>query len=200
MTDQPETEHKPVDLPRIEAAVREILLAVGEDPEREGLKETPRRVAKMYTELFAGLNQSSAEHLKTVFDEDYDEIVLLRDIPFYSVCEHHLLPFFGKAHVAYLPDGKVMGLSKLARIVDVFARRPQVQERLTNQIADVLVKQVHAKGAAVVIEAIHTCMTMRGVKKPGSNMVTSAMRGLFRKDDRSRNEVLSLIRTPRNFS
>jgi len=182
-----------VDLPRIERAVREILLAVGEDPDREGLVKTPQRVAKSYRELMAGLRSDPREHLKTVFHERYDEIVLLRDIEFHSLCEHHLLPFTGKAHVAYLPAGKVVGLSKLARLVEGFARRPQVQERLTTQIADALMDELNPIGAACVIEAVHTCMTMRGVKKHGSVMVTSALRGIFKENPSSRAEVLSLM-------
>ncbi len=182
-----------VDVPRIERAVREILLAVGEDPEREGLKKTPNRVARAYGEMMAGLYIEPKDHLKTVFTEQYDEIVLLRDIEFHSLCEHHLLPFTGRAHVAYLPKGKVVGLSKLARLVEGFARRPQVQERLTTQIADALMEELHPMGAACVIEAVHTCMTIRGAKKHGSTMVTSALRGTFKSDARSRSEVLSLI-------
>lgn len=182
-----------IDLPRIERAVKEILLAIGEDPEREGLRGTPDRVARMYAELFAGLRQDPSEHTRNVFEENYDEIVLLRDIPFNSMCEHHLLPFMGHAHVAYLPRGKVLGLSKLARIVSVFARRPQMQERLTTQIAEFLMGQTSARGVAVVLEATHTCMTIRGVQKPGAVMVTSAMLGSFRSDARSRAEVMSLI-------
>jgi len=183
-----------VDLKRIERAVREILLAVGENPDREGLLATPARVARMYGELFAGLHDNPARHVEHVFTENYDEIVLLKDIPFYSMCEHHLLPFMGKAHVAYLPRGKVIGVSKLARIVASFAMRPQVQERLTTQIAEFLMAQIDARAVAVVMEATHTCMTIRGVKKPGSVMVTSAMLGLFRSDARSRSEVMSLIK------
>ncbi|HEX4053267.1 MAG TPA: GTP cyclohydrolase I FolE [Tepidisphaeraceae bacterium] len=182
-----------VDLGRIERAVREILLAIGEDPQREGLAQTPQRVARSYAELMAGLREDPRLHLKTVFHERYDEIVLLRDIEFYSLCEHHLLPFMGRAHVAYLPDGKVAGLSKLARLVEGFARRPQVQERLTTQIADALMEELSAVGAACVIEAVHTCMTIRGVRKPGSVMVTSALRGIFKDSPSSRAEVLALI-------
>jgi GTP cyclohydrolase I len=181
-----------VDLGRIEVAVREILLALGEDENREGLVGTPKRVARMYAELLSGMRSDPAEHLQ-VFTESYDEIVLLRDIPFYSICEHHMMPFIGKAHVAYLPDGRVLGISKLARIVDSFARRLQVQERLTTQIADFIMEQLKPKGAAVVIEASHSCTTIRGIKKPGSVMVTSALRGTFKSDSRSRSEVLSLI-------
>ncbi|MDB5295663.1 MAG: cyclohydrolase type 1 [Phycisphaerales bacterium] len=182
-----------VDLPRIERAVREILLAVGEDPDREGLLKTPNRVARAYAELMAGLREDPRRHLKTVFTERYDEVVLLRDIEFHSLCEHHLLPFTGRAHVAYLPDGKVVGLSKLARLVEGFARRPQVQERLTTQVADALVEELSPAGAACVIEATHTCMTMRGAKKHGSTMVTSALRGVFKDNASSRAEILSLM-------
>src|SRR3954465_13823798 len=182
-----------VDIPRIERAVREILFAVGEDPDREGLLKTPNRVARAYGELMAGLKIDPRRHLKTVFHERYDEVVLLRDIEFHSLCEHHLLPFTGRAHVAYLPDGKVVGLSKLARLVEVYARRPQVQERLTTQIADALMEELNPIGAACVIEATHTCMTIRGAKKHGSTMVTSALRGIFKENPASRAEVLSLI-------
>jgi GTP cyclohydrolase I len=182
-----------VDIERIEKAVREILLAVGENPDREGLLKTPNRVARAYGELMSGMHDDPRRHLRTVFTERYDEIVLLRNIEFHSVCEHHLLPFTGKAHVAYLPDGKVVGLSKLARLVDGFARRPQVQERLTTQIADALMEELNPMGAACVIEATHTCMTIRGAQKPGSVMVTSALRGIFRENPGSRSEVLSLM-------
>ena len=182
-----------VDVGRIEKAVREILAAVGEDVGREGLKATPERVAAMYQELLAGMTKDPHEHLQSVFNENYDEIVLLRDIPFYSICEHHLMPFIGSAHVAYLPAGVVLGVSKLARIVDGFAHRLQVQERLTNQISDFLMENLKPQGVAVVLEASHSCMTIRGIKKPGSIMVTSSVRGTFRKDPRSRNEVMSLI-------
>ena len=182
-----------VDLARIERAVREILLAVGENPDREGLLKTPNRVARAYGELMAGLPIDPREHLKTVFRERYDEVVLLRDIEFHSLCEHHLLPFTGKAHVAYLPDGKVVGLSKLARLVEGYARRPQVQERLTTQIADALMEELNPIGAACVIEATHTCMTIRGAKKHGSTMVTSALRGIFKENPSSRAEILSLM-------
>src|SRR5438270_11808271 len=175
-----------VDVPRIERAVREILIAVGEDPDREGLLKTPNRVARSYAELMAGLADDPRRHLKTVFHERYDEVVLLRDIEFHSLCEHHLLPFTGRAHVAYLPDGKVVGLSKLARLVEGYARRPQVQERLTTQIADALMEELSPVGAACVVEASHTCMTVRGAKKPGSVMVTSALRGLFKDNPPSR--------------
>jgi GTP cyclohydrolase IA len=184
---------KEVDVPRIERAVREILLAIGENPDREGLIKTPNRVARSYVELMAGLREDPRRHLATVFKERYDEIVLLRDIQFHSLCEHHLLPFTGVAHVAYLPDGKVVGLSKLARLVEGFARRPQVQERLTTQIADALMDELNPIGAACVIEATHTCMTIRGVQKPGSMMVTSALRGIFKDNASSRAEVLALM-------
>jgi GTP cyclohydrolase I len=181
------------DREKIREGVKLILEGVGEDPGREGLINTPDRVARMYEELFSGMSESSSEVLDTVFHEDYDEVVLLKDIEFSSVCEHHLMPFTGKAHVAYLPDGKIVGLSKLARAVEHFARRPQVQERLTAQIADLISKTLEPKGVAVVLEATHTCMTMRGVKKPGSVMTTSAMRGLIRENLATRNEVLGLI-------
>lgn len=184
---------KEVDLNRIAAAVREILLAVGEDPDREGLLKTPMRVARMYEELFSGLHQDPAEFLKTAFTEEYDELVVLRDIPFNSMCEHHLMPFEGVAHIAYLPDGKIVGISKLARIVDAYSRRPQVQERMTNQIADILCEGLAAKGVAVLLEATHTCMTCRGVKKPGSLMVTSSLRGRCKSDARTRGEVMHLL-------
>ena len=182
-----------VDIPRIERAVREILEAIGEDPDRDGLRDTPNRVARMYAELFAGLHEDPEQHLETMFDEDHHEMVALRDISFDSMCEHHLMPFEGKAHIAYIPGGKVLGLSKLARIVDAYARRPQVQERLTSQIADLLAQKVHVKGCAVVLEAVHTCTTCRGVKKPGSVMVTSALRGLMQQVDKTRAEALALL-------
>ena len=182
-----------VDLPRIEKAVREILLAVGEDPDREGLHETPARVSRMYAEMFSGLSQDPRIHTQKFFTEQYDEVVLVRDISFCSMCEHHLLPFIGTAHVAYIPEGKVIGLSKIARVVEVISRRPQVQERLTEEIANLLVEELGAKGVAVVIEASHSCMTIRGVKKPGSVMVTSAMKGVFRANLSSRAEVMQLI-------
>lgn len=182
-----------MDLERIARAVREILIAIGENPEREGLLKTPQRVARMYEELFAGLHLDPARHLVTGFTETYDEMVILRDIPFNSMCEHHLMPFEGKAHVAYLPNGKVVGISKLARVVDEFAHRPQVQERLTSQVADSLMRAVQAKGAAVVMAATHACMTCRGIKKAGSLMVTSALRGLCLSDARTRSEVISLL-------
>lgn len=183
----------PVDLPRIERAVREILIAIGEDPQRDGLRETPGRVARMYAELFSGLHESPEEHLETTFDEDHHEMVALRDISFNSMCEHHLMPFEGKAHIAYIPGGKIVGLSKLARIVDGYSRRPQVQERLTSQIADLLAKRVNVRGCAVVMEAAHTCMTCRGVKKAGSVMVTSALRGLMQTNASTRAEAMALL-------
>jgi GTP cyclohydrolase I len=182
-----------IDSKKIENAIKDILKAVGEDVGREGLKSTPKRVAAMYAELLAGNTQDPKECIKSVFREKCDEIVLLRDIPFYSICEHHMMPFIGKAHVAYLPDKYVLGVSKLARIVDCFARRLQVQERLTAQIADFLNENLKPQGVAVVLEASHSCMTIRGIKKPGSVMVTSALRGTFKKDPRSRAEVLSLM-------
>jgi len=184
---------KGVDIERIEKAVVDILEAVREVVGREGLKDTPSRVAGMYAELLSGMRQDPKEHLRSVFTEDYDEIVLLRDIAFYSVCEHHLMPFIGTAHVAYLPSGSVLGVSKLARVVDCFAHRLQVQERLTAQIADFLMDGLRPKGVAVVLEASHSCMTIRGIKKPGAVMVTSALRGIFKKDPRSRNEVMNLM-------
>lgn len=182
-----------VDLDRIRRAVREILLAVGEDPDREGLRDTPDRVARMYAEVFQGLHQDPRIHLSRLFTQKYDEMVLIRDIQFESFCEHHLLPFTGKAHVAYLPNGKVVGLSKIPRVIDVLARRPQMQERLTEEVADLLMKELNAKGVAVVMEATHSCMTVRGVYKPGSSFVTSAMRGGFKDQLKTRSEVLSLI-------
>jgi GTP cyclohydrolase IA len=185
-----------VDHERIRAAVREILAAVGEDPDREGLLDTPDRVARMYAEMFAGLHQDPREHLRRTFTQKYDEVVLVRDIEFASMCEHHLLPFTGKAHVAYLPAGKVAGLSKLARVVDAFARRPQVQEQMTEQIADLLMEELGAKGVAVILEASHSCMTIRGARKPTSMTTTSAMRGSFRDNPTTRTELLALIFGP----
>ena len=185
--------HKKIDAERIKKAVKEILLAVGEDTEREGLKQTPDRVARMYAELLGGMHEDPGKHLRSVFTENYEEIVLLRDIPFYSICEHHLMPFIGSAHVAYLPSGRVLGVSKLARIVDVFARRLQTQERLTYQIADFIMSSLKSQGVAVVLEASHSCMTIRGIKKPGSTMVTSALRGIFKRDPKSRSEIMSLM-------
>jgi len=182
-----------VDLAAIEGAVRVILRAVGEDPDRPGLLDTPRRVARMYQEMFSGLRSDPARHLKVVFPEQYDELVLVRDISFTSMCEHHLLPFTGVAHLAYLPNGCVTGLSKLARLVDDVARRPQVQERMTQTIADTIEAELGSAGVAVVIEAEHSCMSIRGVRKPGSLTVTSALRGVFRSNPASRSEVMSLI-------
>jgi GTP cyclohydrolase I len=182
-----------VDQARIERAVREILIAVGEDPDREGLLETPARVGRMYAEMFRGLHEDPRIHLRKFFTEKYDEIVLVRDISFNSMCEHHMLPFMGKAHIGYMPEGKVVGLSKLARVVEVVARRPQVQERMTETIADLMTEELGARGVAVVIEATHSCMTIRGIKKPGSLCVTSAMRGIFRSNLSSRSEVMTLI-------
>lgn len=182
-----------VDFARIESAVREILAAVGENPDREGLLETPARVARMYAEMFSGLKTDPRIHLQKVFTEKYDEVVLVRDIDFCSMCEHHLLPFTGKAHVGYLPNGKVVGLSKLARVVEEVARRPQVQERMTEVIADLIESELSARGVAVVLEASHSCMTIRGIRRPGSLCMTSAMRGVFRDDPSSRAEILGLI-------
>jgi len=184
----------PVDLERIQRAMRELILAVGEDPEREGLLGTPERVSRMYAELFEGLRTDPKELLSVGFEVGHDEMVILKDIPFYSVCEHHFMPFHGVAAVGYIPDGRVVGLSKLARLVDAYARRPQIQEQLTGQIADTLMDALHPDGVAVVIEAEHLCMTARGVKKPGSRMLTSATRGTFRKNDVTRAEFLSLVR------
>lgn len=182
-----------VDLPRIERAVREILAAVGEDPDREGLLETPQRVARMYAELFRGLHDDPRAHLKKFFTEKYDEMVLVRDISFNSMCEHHLLPFSGQAHIGYVPNGRVVGLSKLARVVEVVSQRPQVQERMTEEIANLLISELNVKGVAVVLEATHSCMTIRGIRKPGSVCVTSAMKGIFRSNLSSRSEVMTLI-------
>ena len=182
-----------IDQARIKAAVREILIAVGEDPDRDGLLETPARVARMYAEIFSGLHEDPRVHLKKTFSEKYDEVVLVKDIRFSSCCEHHLLPFHGKAHIGYLPNGTIVGLSKLARAVDSIAKRPQVQERMTEQLADIIMEELKAKAVGVIIEATHTCMTMRGVKKPGSLCMTSAMRGTFRANPATRAELLSLI-------
>ena len=186
---------EPIDLPRIERAVREILIAIGEDPDRDGLADTPARVARAYAEQFSGLFQRPEDVLGTVFDADHDELILVRDIEVYSTCEHHLVPFFGKAHVAYIPNekGQITGLSKLARLVDVYARRPQVQERMTSQIADALMRVLEPRGALVVIEAEHLCMSMRGVRKPGAKTVTSAVRGIIRDSARTRAEAMSLL-------
>jgi GTP cyclohydrolase IA len=183
----------PVDHDRIRRAVREILHAVGEDPDREGLLETPDRVARMYAEIFAGLHLDPAVHLQKTFTQHADEMVLVKDIEFASCCEHHLLPFTGKAHVAYLPDGRVVGLSKLARVVDVVARRPQVQERMTEGLADLIMNEVRPRGVGVIVEASHSCMTIRGVRKPGSATITSAVRGLFKTNPATRAEFMSLV-------
>jgi len=185
----------PIDQPRIERAVREILIAIGEDPDRDGLIDTPARVARAYAEQFSGLSQHPEDVLGTVFDADHDELILVRDIEVYSTCEHHLVPFFGRAHVAYIPNekGQITGLSKLARLVDVYARRPQVQERMTSQIADALMRVLEPRGALVVIEAEHLCMSMRGVRKPGAKTVTSAVRGCIRDSARTRAEAMSLL-------
>ncbi len=191
--DRPAVGAPQVDQERIRRAVREILAAIGEDPDREGLLETPARVARMYAELFSGLHDDPRVHLKKVFTEKYDEVVLVKDISFNSMCEHHMLPFYGKAHIGYIPGGKVLGLSKLARVVEVVSRRPQVQERMTETIADLMVEELDPKGVAVVIEAGHSCMTIRGVRKPGSTCVTSAMRGIFRSHVSSRAEIMTLI-------
>ena len=185
--------HHQVDLLRIEHAVREILDAIGEDPSREGLLETPARVALAYAELFSGLRDDPRDHLRVTFDEDHREMVVLRDIPFASMCEHHLMPFTGRAHVGYIPNGRVVGLSKLARLVDGYARRPQIQERMTSEIADAIMEELQPDGCGVIIEAAHTCMTIRGVKKPDSVMVTSAMRGGFKKRPETRAEFMSII-------
>jgi len=187
-----------VDLGRVAAAVREILAGIGEDPDRDGLRETPARVARMYAEIFAGLQEDPGEHLSATFETDHDELVLVRDIQLYSVCEHHLLPWLGKAHVAYIPgeDGKVAGLSKLARLVEGYAKRPQVQERLTSQVADTLVRVLEPRGVMVVVEAEHLCMSMRGTKKSGAITVTSAVRGHFLTSPAARAEVLGFIQRP----
>lgn len=184
-----------MDKNKIEQGVRLILEGIGEDPDREGLAETPARVARMYEEIFAGLTEDPKELFQVTFDEHHEEMILVRDIPFYSMCEHHLVPFFGMAHVAYIPrvDGRICGLSKIARLVDAFAKRPQVQERLTSQIADTLIEELDPQGAIVVLEAEHMCMSMRGAKKPGAKTTTSAVRGLFNKNQATRAEALSLI-------
>jgi len=185
----------PVDLDVIEDAVRSILKAIGEDPEREGLKRTPRRVAEMYEELFAGLHKDPADELDVVFEAGHDEMIMVKDIPLGSLCEHHLIPFIGSAHVAYIPNesGQITGLSKLVRLVDMLAKRPQVQERLTTQIADAIESALEPRGVLVVIEAEHLCMSMRGVRKPGSKTVTSSVRGLFRRNEATRAEAMGLI-------
>lgn len=184
-----------MNLEQIEKAVRLILEAIGEDPDREGLIDTPKRVAKMYQEVFSGLRQDPGEYFETIFSEDHEELVLVKDIPFYSMCEHHLVPFFGKAHVAYIPkNGRVTGLSKLARAVEAVARRPQLQERITDEVVESIMKKLDPYGAMVVVEAEHMCMTMRGIKKPGSKTVTTAVRGIFKQDAQARSEVLALIK------
>ncbi|MBA3654274.1 MAG: GTP cyclohydrolase I FolE [Actinobacteria bacterium] len=184
-----------IDRGRIEKAVREILEAVGEDPDRDGLVQTPERVANMYAEIFVGIDEDPAELLTVTFEAGHDEMVMVRDMPFFSTCEHHLVPFFGKAHVAYIPneDGRITGLSKLARVVDAFARRPQVQENLTTQVADAIEQGLQPRGVLVVIEAEHLCMAMRGVQKPGTTTLTSAVHGLFRSDPATRAEAMQLI-------
>ena len=195
----PEESRKNMDLPKIENAVRDILEAIGEDPDREGLQETPQRVARMYAEVFAGLHRDINKDIKVFHGEGNDEMILIGDIPFYSMCEHHLLPFHGKAHVVYIPrDGKIFGLSKVARIVDTLSRKPQLQEKLTSEIADAIERAVDARSVCVVLEAEHLCMTMRGIRKPGSKTVTSAMRGGCRSDLRTRNEALALINRQRS--
>jgi GTP cyclohydrolase IA len=193
---RPDADRPAIDGPRVERAVRELLLAIGEDPERDGLARTPSRVADMFGEIYAGLGEDPAAHLTVRFDANHDEMVMVRDIPLYSTCEHHLVPFIGKAHVAYIPgdDGRITGLSKLARLVDGFARRPQVQERLTTQIAETIDEVLNPKGVLVVIEAEHLCMSMRGVRKPGSLTVTSAVRGLFKTNAATRAEAMGFIR------
>jgi len=184
-----------IDTEKIEAAVRMILEGIGEDPEREGLRDTPARVARMYKEIFCGLHSNPERHLETYFTEQHDEMVLVKNIPLYSMCEHHLVPFLGQAHVAYIPhQGRLLGLSKLARIVDEYAKRPQLQERLTTQIADSIMNRAKPRGVLVVIEAEHMCMTMRGVRKPGSKTITSAVRGIFKTNSTTRAEAFSLIR------
>ncbi len=187
-----------IDGGRIQAAVRELLEAIGEDPDRDGLERTPERVAEMYAEIFGGLHDDPGQHLSVRFEADHDEMVMVRDIPLYSICEHHLVPFIGRAHVAYIPgdDGRITGISKIARLVDTFARRPQVQERLTTQIADCLERALEPSGVFVVVEAEHLCMSMRGVRKPGSQTVTSAVRGLFKTNVATRAEAMSLIGQP----
>ena len=182
-----------IDQRRIEEAVNSILEAIGEDPKREGLVDTPRRIAEMYSELFMGLDQDPKEELTVSYEEGHHEMVILRDIPFYSMCEHHLLPFYGLVHIGYIPNGSIIGMSKLARVVEVLSRRPQLQERLTTQIAETILEALNPDGVAVVIQAEHMCMTLRGVKKPGSNVITSATRGLFRSKAATRAEFMSLV-------
>lgn len=182
-----------MDLDRVRRAVREILAAIGEDPNREGLLETPDRVARMYAEVFAGLHTDPAQYLRKTFTQKHDEMVIVKDIEFSSCCEHHLLPFLGKAHIAYLPDGKVVGLSKLARVVEAVARRPQVQERMTEDLAELIMRELNPRGVGVIVEATHSCMTIRGVRKPGSVTITSAVRGLFKSNPTTRNEFMALV-------
>jgi GTP cyclohydrolase I len=189
----PNTTTAGIDQERIAAAVREIIAAIGEDASREGLVETPERIARLYAELFSGVHEDPADVLSRSFDEQHKEMVILKDIPFYSLCEHHFLPFHGAAHVGYVPEGRIVGVSKLARVVDILARRPQMQERLTSQVADAIMDGLHPDGVAVVIEAEHLCMTMRGVQKPGARMITSAIRGGFRRRGVTRSEFLSLV-------
>jgi len=184
-----------IDQDKIKKAMRMMIEAIGEDPDREGLKDTPDRVARMYAEIFSGLEEDPRKHLQVSFSEEHEEMVLVKDIPFYSMCEHHFIPFIGKAHVAYIPTkGKITGLSKLARVVDGIAKRPQLQERLTSEIADVLMECLNPQGVAVVVEAEHLCMSMRGVKKPGSKTVTSAVRGIFRQNAKTRAEFFALVK------
>lgn len=199
MIDTPGPGRPGIDTVRIEKAVREILEAIGEDPDREGLLRTPERVADMYAEIFAGLGHDPSEHLEVTFAADHDEMIMVKDIPLYSVCEHHLAPFVGRAHVAYIPNanGRITGLSKLPRLVDSYARRPQVQERLTSQIADQIDEKLEPRGVLVVVEAEHLCMSMRGVQKPGTTTVTSAVRGLFRDNASTRAEAMAFIHTNR---
>lgn len=189
----------PVDLKRIERAVREILAAVGENPDREGLRDTPARVARMYAEMFRGLRGDPAIHMRKVFTQKYDEIVLIKNISFESMCEHHLLPFFGVIHVAYLPNGSVVGLSKIPRVIEDIVHRPQIQEGITEQVADLMMAELDARGVAVVVEAEHTCMTIRGVRKPGSLCTTSAMRGIFKDNASTRAELMALLNAPKAF-
>ncbi|MFH1485431.1 MAG: GTP cyclohydrolase I FolE [Chloroflexota bacterium] len=184
-----------VDICRIENAVTQIIEAIGEDPDRQGLEDTPKRIAEMYAEVFSGLTIDPKEELSVCFEEDYREMIILKDIPFYSMCEHHFLPFYGVAHIGYIPNGRVVGASKLARVVEILTKRPQLQERLTTQIADTILNALNPDGVAVVMQAEHLCMTMRGIKKPGSNFVTSATRGLFRKKTATRAEFLSLLQS-----
>jgi GTP cyclohydrolase I len=186
-----------IDRAKIEKAVASIIEAIGEDPKREGLVGTPRRIAEMYAEVFGGIYEDPGEELRVGFEEGHQEMVILKDIPFYSMCEHHFLPFHGLAHVGYIPSGRVVGASKIGRVVEILAKRPQLQERLTTQIANTIVSVLEPKGVAVVIQAEHLCMTMRGVKKPGSNIITSAMRGLFQKNPLTRSEFLSLVQGTR---